>query len=62
MKRQLDDYFSKFYGKAKRFHALAENNYAKVKEIAKWKEEVAENGILSRSYQWISVQNFVKVM
>ena len=49
MKRQLDDYFSKFYGKeAKRFHALAENNYAKVKEIAKWKEEVAE--------KWDSIQ------
>ena len=49
MKRQLDDYFSKSYGKeAKRFHALAENNYAKVKEIAKWKEEVAE--------KWDSIQ------
>ena len=49
MKRQLDDYFSKFYGKeAKRFHALAENNYAKAKEIAKWKEEVAE--------KWDSIQ------
>ena len=49
MKRQLDDYFSKFYGKeAKRFHALAENSYAKVKEIAKWKEEVAE--------KWDSIQ------
>ena len=49
MKRQLDDYFSKFYGKeAKRFHASAENNYAKVKEIAKWKEEVAE--------KWDSIQ------
>ena len=49
MKRQLDDYFSKFYGKeAKRFHALAENKYAKVKEIAKWKEEVAE--------KWDSIQ------
>ena len=42
MKRQLDDYFSKFYTKeAKRFHALAANNYAKAKEIAAWKEEVA---------------------
>ncbi len=43
MKRQLDDYFSKFYNKeAKRFHALAANNYAKAKEIAAWKEEVVE--------------------
>ena len=42
MKRQLDDYFSKFYNKeAKRFHALAANDNAKAKEIAAWKEEVA---------------------
>ena len=42
MKRQLDDYYSKFYCKeAKRFKALAANNYAKAKEIAAWKEEVA---------------------
>ncbi len=41
MKRQLDDYFSKFYTKeATRFHMLAANNYAKAKEIAAWKEEV----------------------
>ena len=41
MKRQLDDYYSKFYTKeAKRFHALAANNYEKAKEIAAWKEEV----------------------
>ena len=41
MKRQLDDYFTKFYNKeAKRFHLLAANNYAKAKEIAAWKEEV----------------------
>ena len=43
MKRQLDDYFEKFYNKeAKRFHLLAANNYAKAKEIAAWKEEVVE--------------------
>ena len=42
MKRQLDDYYSKFYCKeAKRFHELEANNYAKAKEIAAWKEEVA---------------------
>ena len=41
MKRQLDDYYAKFYNKeAKRFHSLAANNYAKAKEIAAWKEEV----------------------
>ena len=49
MKRQLDDYYHKFYSKeAKRFHALAENDFAKVKELAKWKEEVAE--------KWDSIQ------
>ena len=43
MKRQLDDYFEKFYNKeAKRFHLLAANNYAKAKEIAAWKEQVVE--------------------
>ncbi|MGN0054649.1 MAG: alpha-glucan family phosphorylase, partial [Bacteroides sp.] len=41
MKRQLDDYFEKFYCKeAKRFKVLAADNYAKAKEIAAWKEEV----------------------
>ncbi|MEG1660658.1 MAG: glycosyltransferase family 1 protein [Bacteroides sp.] len=41
MKRQLDDYFSKFYTKeAKRFHLLSANNNAKAKEIAAWKEDV----------------------
>lgn len=43
MKRQLDDYYDKFYNKmAKRFHALLANNCAKAKEIANWKEAVAE--------------------
>lgn len=41
MKRQLDDYFDKFYNKeAKRFRMLSANGYAKAKEIAAWKEEV----------------------
>ena len=41
MKRQLDDYYSKFYNKlAKRFSALSANDNAKAKEIAAWKEEV----------------------
>ena len=43
MKRQLDDYYSKFYTKeAKRFKELVANDYAKAKEIAAWKEKVAE--------------------
>ena len=43
MKRQLDDYYSKFYSKeSSRFKALSANNFAKAKEIASWKEEVAE--------------------
>lgn len=41
MKRQLDDYFCKFYSKlAKRSKVLSANNNAKAKEIAAWKEEV----------------------
>ncbi|KAA6329255.1 Glycogen phosphorylase [termite gut metagenome] len=43
MKRQLDDYFNKFYNKqAKRFKTLSANNNAKAKEIAAWKEQVVE--------------------
>jgi starch phosphorylase len=43
MKRQLDDYYSKFYTKeAKRFAILAADNYAVAKEIAAWKEKVVE--------------------
>ena len=43
MKRQLDDYFTKFYCKeAKRHAELVADNYAKAKAIAAWKEEVAE--------------------
>ena len=42
MKRQLDDYFEKFYNKeAKRFKMLSADNNAKAKELAAWKEEVA---------------------
>ncbi|MBO7231190.1 MAG: alpha-glucan family phosphorylase [Bacteroidaceae bacterium] len=42
MKRQLDDYYSKFYCKqAKRYHHLVENDSKVVRELAKWKEEVA---------------------
>ncbi len=43
MKRQLDDYFSKFYVKeAARFKELSANNNQLAKEIAAWKESVAE--------------------
>lgn len=43
MKRQLDDYYDKFYCKeADRFHKLAANNNRLAKDIAQWKETVAE--------------------
>ena len=43
MKRQLDDYYDKFYIKeAKRFKELSKNDNALAKEIALWKESVAE--------------------
>ena len=41
MKRQLDDYYNKFYTKLdQRFKLLSANDNAKAKEIAAWKEEV----------------------
>ena len=41
MKRQLDDYYNKFYNKlSKRFQMLSADDNAKAKEIAAWKEEV----------------------
>ena len=41
MKRQLDDYYSKFYNKmAKRSHQLIADDFKKAKEIAAWKETV----------------------
>ena len=43
MKRQLDDYYEKFYNKeAKRFHELEANDFRLAKDIAQWKENVAE--------------------
>ena len=43
MKRQLDDYYDKFYCKqAKRYHELAANDNRLAKDIAQWKETVAE--------------------
>ncbi|WP_286845525.1 alpha-glucan family phosphorylase [Proteiniphilum sp. UBA5310] len=41
-KRMMDDYYNLFYNKlAKRSHILQANNYAKAKEIVKWKEDTA---------------------
>ncbi len=43
MKRQLDDYYTKYYGPlAQRAKILYADNYKKAKEIALWKEQVAE--------------------
>ena len=43
MKRQLDDYYDKFYTRqAIRAKKLADNNNSLAKEIAQWKETVAE--------------------
>ena len=43
MKRQLDDYFDRFYNReALRFKKLQENDYRLAKDIALWKETVAE--------------------
>ncbi len=43
MKRQLDDYYDKFYNKqAARFAKLSANNNREAIEIAQWKEAVAE--------------------
>ena len=43
MKRQLDDYYSKFYEKqAKRFKEISKDNFRLAKDIAQWKEAVAE--------------------
>jgi starch phosphorylase len=43
MKRQLDDYYDRFYCKeAARFKELAKDDYKLAKELAAWKEEVAQ--------------------
>ncbi len=42
MKRQLDDYYSKFYNnQGKRFHHLMDNNAKAARSLAAWKEAVA---------------------
>ena len=43
MKRQLDDYYEKFYGPlAEHMKVLSADNNRKAKELAAWKENVAE--------------------
>lgn len=59
MKRQLDDYFDKFYNReATRFKQLTANNYEQTRKIAAWKEEVAakwdEIEIVSVEHQELS--------
>lgn len=50
MKRQLDDYFDKFYNRqAKRSAQLLANNNELAKKIATWKEAVAERWMV---YMW----------
>ena len=55
MKRQLDDYYDKFYIKeAKRFKEISKDNNRLAKEIAQWKESVVErwDGIRVVSAEW----------
>ncbi len=62
MKRQLDDYFTKFYGKeAARFHELAANDYAKLRKSPNGKKKWLKSGIPSKSFLWISAKTFTKV-
>lgn len=43
MKRQLDDYYDKFYGKlADRYRMLSTDGYAEAKSLAAWKAAVAD--------------------
>ncbi|MCQ2095880.1 MAG: alpha-glucan family phosphorylase [Bacteroidaceae bacterium] len=43
MKRQLDDYFARFYGPLSRRSAILKaDNYAKIRELVAWKEAVAQ--------------------
>ncbi|MDE6647378.1 MAG: alpha-glucan family phosphorylase, partial [Prevotella sp.] len=55
MKRQLDDYYSKFYEKqANRFREISKDGNSLAKEIAQWKEAVAErwDAICVVSSEW----------
>lgn len=58
MKRQLDDYYTKFYEpEAERYKFLISNNYAEVKRIALWKEEVANKW---DTIELVSIQNSIE--
>ena len=51
MKRQLDDYYAKFYTKeAKRFKELVANDYAKAKGTALERKELQNFGIPLKSF------------
>ena len=57
MKRQLDDYYEKFYNKlAKRFREISKNDNRLAKDIALWKETVAERwdaiGVVSSEWDF----------
>ena len=55
MKRQLDDYYDRYYSKlADRRKVLFADNYKKAKDIALWKEQVAER------WDKINVVSFAK--
>ena len=44
MKRQLDDYYTKFYHKLEsRYHTLTGNNLAEARNLLRWKEKVLAN-------------------
>lgn len=63
MKRQLDDYYSKFYTKeAKRSMLWLKMILLRSKNSQNGKKKLLQNGILSRLYQWINVRNCVRAM
>ncbi len=60
MKRMLDDYIDRFYNKlATRSAVLTENNFAKAKSIAAWKEEVASHWDSFQVESFTADDNFV---
>lgn len=60
MKRMLDDYIDRFYNKlATRSAVLTENNFAKAKSIAAWKEEVVSHWDSFQVESFTADDNFV---
>ncbi|MDY3069681.1 MAG: alpha-glucan family phosphorylase [Parabacteroides sp.] len=60
MKRMLDDYIDRFYNKlATRSASLVENNFAKAKAIAAWKEEVASHWDSFQVESFTADDNFI---